>query len=422
MKTVSLLVALAFVANAENRFHFLLSRPAEVVAEISLSSPGSDWSAAGREGAVANVTLDGSHTQNVMVSTGPAPRTYRIFLGEVGPGEHDILVERNAEHSAKGSDLNIQDAKLVPYTTEDPYYGVLASAPVLYARQNTIDKFSDVPLLAYCERLVENAKPLLQYTVIFSNEDGGTSTRALMARWGRTTDIEYLYRGFLGSDGKVKTARIQGRNHVESDFQGAHDGSHPILIPVTDNNMVGTDGTSALRFQPAPVVVDLTTRSRESVMDEHAPYFYDVMVKELEREQKLRPYGIVDGEKISSPRNYLYVDYRASNHNAALAAKVRLKSGEKIQSSDLGRIDYAIARDGVVRTTVELPPGTTADQITEIGFECIVAAPPTGKPIAHSGTCEILQVNKAFLMDQDSIWNLSSPVTLATGEMRLWRR
>ena len=32
-----------------------------------------------------------------------------------------------------------------------------------------------------------------RYSVIFSNEDGGTATDRLMATWGRTTDIEFVY-------------------------------------------------------------------------------------------------------------------------------------------------------------------------------------------------------------------------------------
>jgi len=80
---------------------------------------------------------------------------------------------------------------------------------VLFARANTVAKPSDIPLIVYCERLSENGVGFLQYTVIFSNEDGGTSTRALMARWGRTTDVEYVYRAFPGR------ATIQAKDHKE---------------------------------------------------------------------------------------------------------------------------------------------------------------------------------------------------------------
>ncbi len=64
-----------------------------------------------------------------------------------------------------------------PAATDDD---VIARAPVLFARENTVAYFSDVPLLVYAER----EGNFLTYTVIFSNEDGGTSTRALMDRGG----------------------------------------------------------------------------------------------------------------------------------------------------------------------------------------------------------------------------------------------
>ena len=104
------------------------------------------------------------------------------------------------------------------------------------------------------------------------------------------------------------------------------------------------------------------------------PVTYEVMVKELEREGKLRPFGIAAAEKISTPRNYVFVDYQASLRNAALTVLARTKDG-KLYTSDLGRGDIAIARDGYVRTTIELPPGSTPADIDEIAFECRVPPP-----------------------------------------------
>ena len=245
--------------------------------------------------------------------------------------------------------------------------------------------------------------------MIFSNEDGGTSTRALMARWGRTTDIEYLYKAFLQPDGRLAKATIQARDHKEIEFTGKRDGAHPLLIPVTDNNMVAGDDTSSVRYQISPVLVDLSDHSRESVMDENQ-ITYQVMGKELIREKKLRPFGTVDGEKISDPRNYLFVDYKATNTGGALSVQVRLKKESRWFSSSLGRTDYAIGRTGWVRTTVELPPGTKADQIAEIGFECVV-------PVRdHSGTCRLEAVDKAFFLDGAPVFSMHTPAEIPTGQ------
>ncbi len=73
-------------------------------------------------------------------------------------------------------------------------YIATINAPFIYARPDTIDKFSDIPLITYYEIFdePENIKKI-RYTTIFSNEDGGTQSAALMARWGRITDIEWIY-------------------------------------------------------------------------------------------------------------------------------------------------------------------------------------------------------------------------------------
>src|SRR5205807_2067374 len=157
-----------------------------------------------------------------------------------------------------------------------------------------------------------------------------TSTRALMARWGRTTDIEYLYKAFLDDSGKLLKATIQSRNHQEIEFDGKRDGAHPLLMPVTDNNMVAGGESSSIRYQIAPLLVDL-------------------------------------------------------------------------------------------------PPGTKPEQIAEIGFECLVAPPERGQPIARSGACRLESVSKAFLLNDaaipgPSVFSMGSPVEIPTGETAIFPR
>ena len=371
--------ALALPCMAEQiRFH--VRATSEVVALLALESPGADWAISGKEAAVAVIRVDGGEPQHVITWGGP----YRIFLGRLSAGGHDLTIERDPE-------LSRAPLKIGPVNFEEHTEPEYAHAPVLYARPDTVGNFSDVPLLMYVERLGDS----LQYTVIFSNEDGGTSTRALMARWGRTTDIEYIYRVWPGKNRAI----VQGKDHKEASFTGPHSGSHPLLIPFTMNNMVtGAQKPSALRFQLAPVIVGDLGGSRERVMDQH-PATYSVMAKELIRERKLRPFGEIDGQKISDPRNYLYVEYNASHSRSAMTVSVALKDG-RIFAGDLGRIDYAISRDGPVRTTVELPPGTRPADIEHLQFQCIVAPPEkSGEAMPLAGECELRRVQQAFLLD-----------------------
>ncbi|MEO7144164.1 MAG: response regulator [Bryobacteraceae bacterium] len=421
-KLVVCLVCLLPQLRAADAVTFRVTAAAEMLADLDLSSPGSNWSQEGREAALADVSLDGRIIQNVMVSTGAETHTYPVFLGKVPAGEHSLAIAKNTGYSAPQSGLSVHGARFREVRPADPDYIAVANAPVLFARRNTVGKFTDIPLIVYAERLTENGQSILQYTVIFSNEDGGTSTRALMARWGRTTDVEYVYRAWLGGNGQVERAAIQADGHKEIEFRGQRDGAHPMLIPSTDNNMVSDGGPSAIRYQIAPVMVDLTGHSREEVIDRH-PFAYRIMAEELPRENKLRPFGTVDDHKISDPRNYLYLEAKVQNAGSGFAALVRLKGDARWRSSNLGREDYAIERSGWVRTTVELPPGTKAADIAGLGFACIVVRPGRG-PLPIAGTCQLDAVGKAFFLDRDykpepSLWSLQpqSPVAIPSGQI-----
>jgi hypothetical protein len=416
-----LLPSAAFAAPAF-RHHFDTPQLVEAIAEIDMASPGADWARRGREAGVAKVTLDGGTPQHVILYGGSERFTYRVFLGRLQPGQHDLIIARDGEHSAAGAEVDVLDVKIQSVPASDPKYTSLSHMPVLYARANTIGRFSDVPLLAYCEPLTVEGRRALQYTVIFSNEDGGTSTRALMARWGRTTDIEYVYRVYFKPDGSVDRRTVQGPGHKEIDFKGAYEADHPLMMPVTNNNMIGEASESSLRFQLAPVLVSgLNDRgSREVVMDDH-PVLYEVMSKELEREGKLRSFGASSGENISDPKNYLYVEFKANHRNSAFNVMVTLRDG-RVFSSDLGRIDYAIERDGWARAAIELPPGSGTVDMASVAFQCIVPPPSEkGGIMAHSGRCELERTGRLFFLPDagrpGSGWfRVMKPVAVATGQ------
>jgi hypothetical protein len=418
MRLLIFLLTLPLVA--ESSYTFRVATTSEVVADLELS--GGDWSVEGKEAALADVTVDGTAAQNVMTYAGTR-HVYPIFLGVLAAGDHNLNVKQNKQYGATGATLEVHGAKFREIARDSNYYPVLAYTPVLFARANTVGKFTDVPMIVYVERLVENGEPLLSYTVIFSNEDGGTSTRALMARWGRTTDVEYVYKAFLNPDGTLKRATMQGRGHQEVEFNGQREGAHPLMIPVTDNNMVSGEATSAIRYQIAPVEIDLTHHSRELIIDQN-PLAYRVMSQELLREGKLRPFGVVDGNKISDPRNYLYIEAKVANQQSAVAAMVRLKGENQWRTSNLGHEEYAMERSGWVRTTIELPPAMRADDLDEIGFLCVVVRTKDGIPTA--GTCRVDELSKVFKIDADyvplpSVFSHSGAAEIPSGQMISWR-
>ena len=144
----------------------------------------------------------------------------------------------------------------------DPMEVVLRHAPILYGRtlaelggrfQNAV---SDTPMIGWHEvlppRTPAGAK-VLEYSVIWSNEDGGTNTPALMARWGRTTDIEWIYHVELDANDEVVpgSAELQGPDHAIIPFTGPWERDHPLLQTCTSNNNLCTTIDAPLRSPSA---------------------------------------------------------------------------------------------------------------------------------------------------------------------------
>ncbi len=353
-KPVKMPTLLKYIARLALLTLFSLSA-AETVAHLELSAPGTDWETKGREAVLASIEVDGKPSQHLMLYAGARRHRYSVFLGNTATASPKVEVKGTGivQHS-----ITTEIAK--PWA---------AFAPVLFERKNAIGKFTDIPLLTYVEELTENGQKILQYTVIFSNEDGGTSTRSLMSRWGRTTDIEYVFRAYLKPNGSLDKAIIQSRGHKDIVFTGPFFGSHPMLMPVTDNNMVAGEGPSPVRYQPAPFLADLSRSSRETVMDAN-PITWLVMTSELVREDKLRPYGVERGEDISDPRNYLFIEANVQPGQAAVAFVVLHKNGT-YYFSHKGRTKDAIERAGWVRSTIELPPGTQPSDLKSINPLCV---------------------------------------------------
>ncbi len=375
---------------------FTVRQRAEIVADLDLNAPNADWSKPGQEAALATLSVDGQPPQQHLMVFGGA-RTYSVFLGELGAGAHTLRVERHASYSAPGAGLQVLGGLF--RASSD---AVTANAPIVLARPDTVGRFSDVPLLTYCTRGRDGSGAFLEYTVVFSNEDGGTSTRDLMARWGRTTDIEYIYRVWLDAAGAPQKTLIQTRDHQDVPYAGERAGSHPVLMPVTDNNMVEPAAIAGapIRYQLAPMVVDLSGGSREKVMDQ-AAFTYRIAAGELAREGKLRPAGTFDGEKISDPRNYLIVEFRTESKFAAVQILVRGGSTRRWQASALGLGKNHIERSGWARTAIELPPGARAADISEIGAQCLSLRDLSRQPTPKNGTCVLHEFGRIFMLGPD---------------------
>ncbi len=373
-----------------------LSQGGEVVLSLFASAPGTAWNRAGAEAATISVHVDGIDKADIVLFRGETPFTYDVLVGNLGQGTHRLAIYLEPVKSAKAQ-VRVDNVTARVYASGDPL-AVLAHAPILYGRDDS--HYTDTPLVMYYELTRAAGMTTIQYTIIFSNEDGGTSPDGLMARWGRLTDIEWVYRVVLDEAGAVVRDEYQDKDHNTAVFHGAREEQHPFLNNVTENNLFADAGTSSYRFALAPTEF-LPDTAREEMMDRH-PWTYRVMAEEWEREKHdlTERNGDPDTRDVSDPRNYLYVEFRSEpfsvlSCDAKLALQVKLRGNERWYSSDHGMDSLRIQSQGWRRSAIELPPGTAADQIEALRFVVY--------PGKNSADCAlaVTHVRKAFLLDRE---------------------
>ena len=272
----------------------------------------------------------------------------------------------------------------------------------------------------YYEILHEAGTDLtVRYTAIFTNEDGGTQTAALMARWGRATDIEWVYQ-LRVRDGKIVEEIYQGVEHETKSFTGTRTtGSHPLLAIASDNNNFSDLACSAVRFAPLPIRARLETATRESVMDIY-PQTYRVMTEELLREMRIGD-ALTDINIIADPRDYLYIEAVSEQEGAALAFDVKVTNQPKMFASDLGNPRLRIDRSGYFRTAVRLAKDTSPAMIEAVTARCHEGTKP-----AAVRNCKKFKVVRALMLDRNFIprtllLQTQPESSLAPGETRVFK-
>jgi hypothetical protein len=342
--------------------HFQIGNAGEVQLTLRARCGPCDWGVPGREATVLRISVDGKYSQHVPLVQGDRIAAYRVLVGALDAGTHRLTIERDTELSASGAG---------PFSIEQVTTDVVeerlapAFAPILYARPNTVGKFTDAPLVMWYEVAPTPRGRQFRYSVIFTNEDGGTPTDRLMATWGRTTDIEYVYGVEFDDAGRVLSEEFQGPGHEVPPFRGRHEGGHPLLWVSTDNNMVSESGPTTIRYALAPERADLKDVSREAVMDRN-PWTYAVAAKELVREGKIDASAAPGSGRIPDPREFVNVEACVDLQAAALSVGVRAVDGDRVtrwHESDRGLPEFRIARTGCFRAAVPVPSSSTPDAL-----------------------------------------------------------
>ena len=371
---------------------------AEAIATITATCHTCAWDVAGREAVVLSLSLDGRYVQHLpIVRTGHAD--YRVMLGQVEPGRHTLVIDEDAELTAselRGRALvSVDTIAFQVMTASARDYTAISLAPIIYARPDTVGKYTDIPVFMWYEIEPSARGTRYRYSVIFTNEDGGTPADRLMATWGRTTDIEYLYSVELDAKGEILDDDIQGPKHEILPFNGRREGRHPLLWVSTSNNMVLPQGTTRVRYAPAPIAFQLRDVSREAVMDAHA-WLYEVMAQELKREGKIAADPSPGRGTIPDPRRFVFVEGCGTLAEKGLAFAVRV--GTQWISSDRGRSDFRIVRDGCFRAAIPLPPNATIKDVRAIRAQVFAREGKTNTLPAR-----LTRINTLFMLDEQFV-------------------
>ena len=342
-----------------------------------------------RRVAALGVWVDGRHEHDMLLFPASGHPAYDSLIGPLAKGRHHIEL-RPSPFWTPSECMAPEHVSVSFPDAEAPTDHLYRHAPILELRADTVGEQSDVPLYAYAESTVREGTKSLRYTTVFSNEDGGTSTRALLARWGRTTDIEEVFEVALRGDRIVREV-FQGPDHVVRPFTGRRRGDAPILLVATLNNMVTDRGRGLVSVRPVPAVVDLSRSTRESTMDGRA-WAFRVMEHEMEAEGRIAEAAPVDADwekRAPGPRAHVYLEAELHLARAVVAAWVQDREGRR-HWSHYERLPLAINRDGFVRSAVAANANPAA--IAQIGWTCLT---PAGE--RAGGSCEI-NATRAFVL------------------------
>lgn len=385
----------------------------EALVDLLAAAPGTDWSTLGAESAVVSVFLDGHYVSDLVVS-GNAPTARQFALGHLSAGAHLVRLRFAADRSAPASTRAVlSQIRVRTFGRNSPDYLALRYAPVVYARtnpelgspfQNATD---DTPLLGWHETAPATTPghTILIYSVVWSNEDGGTDTPALMARWGRTTDIEWVYAVEIDEHGRrVPGSDVyQAANHETLSFGGRYEGDHALLQTCTSNNNMCDTSTGSMRFFLSSLQTRPADQPREYLMDTN-PWTYQTMAKEMLREHKIEPPSPTAAltPAMSDQRNYLYtvVVKKTTGFNdgdswVGVALGVRLRGDPTVYMSNHQESSWSIQRDIPAATTVELPAGTTMADIVEVTAYRVVDGTDTGVRLDVTG------IGRGFFLGAD---------------------
>ena len=393
----------------------------EGVLWLTMSAPGTSWASPSDTAVVVDVRLDAGPAQQVVLFYGARPFTYEAFTGSVGPGRHRVTVSVDPVLShvqGRVPEVRLEAATLGVVAPGAAGYLLDAYAPVLYGRPSAGQRYT--PLLDDAAETSEaDGSHELSYVMVFSAHDQGDSVVPAYqwGLWGRMTDVVSVLEETVAPDGDVTSATyascgceslpwppgVMAPEETTAAFEGAWFGHHPVLRDATATNYMSDEGTSAFRFQQAPMAAPAPGQLRSEVMDLH-PWTYQVSNEELPREHLIS----------TDPDNLLVGDYRqyaivdadvAASGAQSVAVELRLAGSPTWYSNDYRQATAGVASTfpfhdgGHWRTVVKLPLDWARRAITGIRLRLNVPPGATATPKISIGSLEVLEVTPAYTVE-----------------------
>lgn len=319
------------------------------------------WGEAGRESVLAQVFVDGHYVSD-MPLIGERDEPYRVALGDLPAGSHDVEL-RIASGSPIQDPAAARVTALAASRTDQPL--IDRYAPILEGRDvdapgGRVDMASDdAPLAmdATVHRRPDGTREIA-YTVLFSNEDGGTHLDELFAHYGRGTDYEPAYKVVVDADGNRVSDQFQGTAHHWQPFSGTREGDRPVLRVETDNNLYSQVLRRDGHRWSVPVDATVgggTEHGSRGIMDRH-PWTWTVMGHELAREDKLAEARQGADRSSADPRTVVRTDPTGAAAGAATLGLV-LRDGRAVRTVG----EPTVAGDGV--RSWQLPDGVHSSDV-----------------------------------------------------------
>lgn len=366
------------------------------------------WGESGNEAVVLEVLKDGGkRLAHLVLHQGADAFAYTMHTGALKKGEKlSVRVSSlTAKNARKAACINTAGIAAAPANMAE---GV-ANAPIF--KWPAAKAFNDLPVVSGWARKAKS------YQAVYTNEDGGTvalcgggvdGMQSEIARWGRGVDIEgaYTYGNgpwFERCGGAKVAPRMEGTHAVLYygnghnnlfESRGGYGQACGTKADVKANgdlegwnknnpgNEEDKDDPFTIVLRPAPVDMELGG-SREDLVNAYAPWLYRVLDSELKREKK------VDGKKVRSMEQYLYVDVYAndvggsgdatcgpvsfvpgiSHVTGGFKLRAIAKDGTVSDGPQMTKDYFGGDGNGVKRVAVPLAAGVKASDIVKLQFD-----------------------------------------------------